>query len=271
MNKRKRERREYMMRREREIKDTEMEEKKNTIKEKIESNSKIPHGLKKEAASLLNEIIYDGKAEEEYRFPKAMVTTSRNPSSQLLYFSKNLSLVLNAEHFLRGQKCESEISDEAHNHGYTCVIIAHENRGRPVSLAVSYFPYGFTMRFTIVDYFLTQRSFSLGPKAYFVCDNMEGPVGKKVKEKISLLFPKCEDAKRVVSLVNRNENIAFRHYIIEKGLKISLNKSFGMDLKIYEIRKGTFEQEGEIEWVYKPFMNSRRTKEEIGCSMEELY
>ncbi|AFM99453.1 brix domain-containing protein [Encephalitozoon hellem ATCC 50504] len=266
MNRRKRERKEYLLRKERERLDKEMEEKKQRLGMALETNTKIPHEIRKDAAALLDEIIYEGKIEEEYRYPKVMVTTSRNPSSQLLHFSKQLSLVLDGENFIRGQLREEEISDVAHKHGYTCVIIVHENRGRPASLVISYFPFGPTMKFTIIDHFITRRAFPLSPKSYFVCDNMEGPIGKKIKERMALLFPQCSGAKRIVSLVNRNDTIAFRHYLIERGDKTTLNKSLGMDLKAYEIRKGTFEMDGEFEWAYKPYMNSRRTREEIGCT-----
>ncbi|KAL7348604.1 U3 small nucleolar ribonucleoprotein [Encephalitozoon intestinalis] len=269
MNRRKRERREYLLQKERERFDKEMEGKKQKLDEALESNTKIPHDIKKDAVTLLNEMIYEGKIEEEHRLPKIMVTTSRSPSSQLLHFSKHLSLVLNGENVIRGQLCEEEISDLAHKHEYTCVIIIHENRGRPSALAVSYFPFGPTMRFTIIDHFLTRRSHPLSPKMYFVCDNMEGPVGIKIKEKMALLFPRCDGAKRIVSLVNRNDTIAFRHYLIEKGDKTTLSKSLGMDLRAYEIRKGTFEVDGEFEWAYKPYMNSRRTREEIGRAPKE--
>ncbi|CAD26101.1 IMP4-LIKE U3 SMALL NUCLEOLAR RIBONUCLEOPROTEIN (snoRNP) [Encephalitozoon cuniculi GB-M1] len=269
MNRRKRERREYLLQKEREMLDKEAEEKKRRLGEALESNTKIPHEIRKDAPMLLDEIIYEGRIEEEHRLPKVMVTTSRSPSSQLLHFAKHLSLVLNGENFIRGQLREEEVSDVAHKYGYTCVIIVHENRGRPASLAVSYFPFGPTMRFTIIDHFLTRRAFPLAPKAYFVCDNMEGTVGIKIKEKMALLFPQCSRAKRIVSLVNRNDTIAFRHYLIENGDRTTLSKSLGMDLRAYEIRKGTFEMDGEFEWAYKPYMNSRRTREEIGCTSQK--
>lgn len=264
MNRRRRERKEYLQRKEREIREREASEKKQRLAQAMENNKKIPHDLRDDAASLVNEMIYEGGVEEEHRHPKVMVTTSRDPSSQLLCFSKQLALVLNGEHFMRGQMCEEEISKVAHQHEYTCVVLVYENRGRPTSLTVSYFPFGTTMRFTIVDHFMTRRTHPLAPRSYFVCDNMDGEVGAKIKKRLALLFPQCSDARRVVSVVNRNDTIAFRHYLIEKGERLGLDKNFGMDLRAYEIRRGTFEMDGEVEWVYKPYMNSRRTREEIG-------
>lgn len=266
MNRRRRERREYMVQKDRELMDKEMERKKQRVEAAVDANKKIPHSLRGDAAALLNEAIYEGGVEDEHRLPHAMVTTSRDPSSQLMHFSKQLALVLNAEHVMRGQMREEEISDSAQRHGYTCVLIVHENRGRPAGLVVSHFPFGPTMRFTIIDHFMGIRSSTVAPKAYFVCDNMDGEVGAKIKERLALLFPRCDDARRIVSLVNRNDTLALRHYFIEKDGKTVLKKSFGMDLKIYEIRRGTFEMEGDIEWVYKPHMSSRRTKEEIGTA-----
>lgn len=264
MNRRRRERKDYLIRREREMREEETKEKKIRLEKALEHNTKIPHDIRADGASLLNEMIYEGGIEEEHRLPKAMVTTSRNPSSQLLHFSKHLALILNAEHSMRGQMCEEEISEIAHKYEYTCVIILHENRGRPNALFVSYFPFGPTIKFTIIDHFITRRSLPLAPKVYFICDNMDGDVGLKIKSRLELLFPKCDHARRIVSLVNRSDVIAFRHYLIEKEAKVKLNKSFGMDLKAYEIRRGTFEAEGELDWVYKPYMSSRRTKEEVG-------
>jgi U3 small nucleolar ribonucleoprotein protein IMP4 len=265
MNRRRRERKEYLLRKELEQKEAEMAEKKNRIEESLDTNKKIPHGLRGQAGALLDEIIYEGKLEEISRPPKALVTTSREPSSQLLAFVKHISVVINAEHFARGKMSEEELSDTAHRHGYTHVILVHENKGRPSSMVISCYPYGPTLKFTIIDHFMTRRIAPFSPKVYFICDNLGSEVGLKIKERLSLLFPKVNDARRIVSLVNRNDIIAFRHFLIERGEALTLNKDFGMDLRLFEIRKGTFELDGELEWVYRPFINSAKSGERLAA------
>jgi U3 small nucleolar ribonucleoprotein protein IMP4 len=269
MNRRRRERKEYLLRRELEQREAEMVEKKKKIEESLDTGRKVPHSLRHEAGTLLSEIIYEGKVEEEFRPPKALVTTSRSPSSQLLAFAKRISVIINAEHLMRGKQPEEELSDMAHRHGYTHVILVHENRGRPSALTVSCYPYGPTLKFTIVDHFMSRRNIPFSPKVYFICDNLGSDVGLKVKQRLSLLFPRVDDARRIVSIVNRNDTIAFRHFLIEKEESLALAKDLGIDLKLFEIRKGTFEMDGEIEWVYRPFMNSMKNREELAAADTE--
>lgn len=251
---------EYLVRKEQEYKEKELEIKKSKVLDCLDSTTKLSHDLRKDGRNLVEEIIYNQKVEDvEYRLPKILVTTSKDPSSKLIQFAKHLSLILSAQHHIRGGMSEEELSDMAHKNNYTCLILVYENKGIPSTLTISSFPFGDTLRFKIHNFSQVNRLQNLGEKAYLVVDNLETDVGLKIKRQFSLFFPRCENAKRVLTLANRDERIAFRHYLISKGKKTELNLDFGCDLQLFEIRKGTFEQDGDIEWVYRPYLKSGKS------------
>jgi len=88
-----------------------------------------------------------------------------------------------------------------------------------------------------------------------VCDR----INSELKDLFGKMLPKNSKSRRVLSLSNVNDKIGFRHYIIVKNKRVELKQDLMIDLKLYEIRKGTFEQEGEIVWIYKPFVNSGKS------------
>lgn len=251
---------EYLLKKEQEYKEKELAIKKSKVMDCLDTNTKLSYDLRKEGKNVLEEIIYNQKVEErELRLPKIMVTTSKEPSSKLLQFTKHLSLILNAQHQIRGSLSEEEISETAHKNNYTCIILVYENKGVPSTLTISSFPFGDTIKFKISNFSQVNRLQNLGEKAYLVVDNLETEIGKKIKHQFSLFFPRCEGAKRILTLANKDERIAFRHYLIGKGKKTELGLDFGCDLQLFEVRKGTFDQDGDLEWVYRPYLKSGKS------------
>jgi hypothetical protein len=64
--------------------------------------------------------------------PKILITTSRDPSSRLQQFSKEMRLVFpNSQRINRGNHVMKEIVDACRANEVTDLIILHEHRGQP--------------------------------------------------------------------------------------------------------------------------------------------
>lgn len=84
--------------------------------------------------------------------PKALITTSRDPSSRLQQFAKELRLIFpNAQRINRGNHVLSEIVQACRSNDVTDLIIVHEHRGVPNGLVVSHFPHGPTAYFSLAN------------------------------------------------------------------------------------------------------------------------
>ncbi|KAF5140000.1 brix-domain-containing protein [Vairimorpha ceranae] len=249
-----RKKREYLLKKEEEYKNKEIENKKMRLQSHLDDTSKLSYDLRKEGKGLLDELIYDYKEEEIILYPKILVTTSKKPSSKLLEFSKHMSLIFNGLFFMRGRCTKEELSNIMHKNGYTSLILIYENKGTPSSLTISNFPFGNTFKFSIHGYNRC-KTVNLGEHCHLVCDR----INSELKDLFGKMLPKNSKSRRVLSLSNVNDKIGFRHYIIVKNKRVELKQDLMIDLKLYEIRKGTFEQEGEIVWIYKPFVNSGKS------------
>jgi U3 small nucleolar ribonucleoprotein protein IMP4 len=80
----------------------------------------------------LHELVDDEYARAGIEDPKVFLTTSRDPSSRLSQFCKELKLVFpNAERMNRGNHTTGQILDVCKTRGVTDIIIVHETRGEP--------------------------------------------------------------------------------------------------------------------------------------------
>ncbi|WUR03351.1 U3 small nucleolar ribonucleoprotein IMP4 [Vairimorpha necatrix] len=249
-----RKKKEYLLKKENESRQKEIENKKSRLKSHLNDTERLSHDLKKDGKDLLDEIIYENDEEETIPYPKILVTTSKNPSSKLLEFTKHISLIFNGIFQMRGQSTKEEISDMMFKSGFTSLIMIHENKGTPSSLIISNFPYGNTFKFSISNYTIC-RTINLGEYCHLVCDKLN----ENLKDLFSKMLPRYPTSRRILALSNVNDKIGFRHYLINKGKRVELKLDLGCDLRLYEIRKGTFEQDGEFEWIYKPFINSEKS------------
>lgn len=82
--------------------------------------------------------------------PKILITTSRDPSSRLQQFSKEMRLVFpNSQRINRGGHVMKEIVDACRANEVTDLVVLHEHRGQPDGMIVSHFPYGPTAYFSL--------------------------------------------------------------------------------------------------------------------------
>ena len=204
--------------------------------------------------------------------PKLLITTSRDPSSRLTQFAKELKLLFpNSQRLNRGGLVISELVDSCRSHGYTDLVIAHEHRGEPDGLVVCHLPYGPTAYFGIYN---TVLRHDIGDKGevgtvseafpHLIFDNFTSKLGTRVSNILKHLFPAPkEDSKRVLTFANREDFVSFRHHTYEmpRGAKSVELKERGprFEMKLYQIRLGTVDQaHAENEYMLRSYVRSAK-------------
>ncbi|CAL5221698.1 g3934 [Coccomyxa viridis] len=278
-------RREYLYRKSLEGKDREEYERKLKIRRALEEGKPIPTELRKDEQALRHNIeleddntavprshIDDEYAHAGERDPKVLITTSRDPSSRLTQFAKELKLVVpNAQRINRGGQIISELVNTCRNHDFTDIVIVHEHRGEPDGLVVCHLPYGPTAFFGIYNTVLRhdigeKKKVGTISEAYphLIVNHFSSKLGQRVGNILKYLFPAPkDDSKRVISFVNQSDYISFRHHTYEmpRGAKSVALTECGprFELKIYQIRLGTLDQaHAENEWVLRAYTRSAK-------------
>jgi U3 small nucleolar ribonucleoprotein protein IMP4 len=154
-------RREFIYRKSLEGKERELYEKKRKIRQCLEEGKAIPNELKQDEARLRNELALEdvetaengASADDEYknantRDPKVLVTTSRDPSSRLTQFVKEVKLLMpTAQRVNRGAQVLPDLVELCRSNDFTDLVMVHEHRGEPDGLVVSHMPFGPTAYF----------------------------------------------------------------------------------------------------------------------------
>jgi U3 small nucleolar ribonucleoprotein protein IMP4 len=135
-------RKEYLYRKSLEGKEAEQYEKKRKIRKALEEGKPIPTEVRAEEASLRREIALEDDntavprthIDDEYANagvipPKVLITTSRDPSSRLAQFAKELKLVFpNSQRLNRGGLVVKDLVESARAHEFTDIVVVHEHR-----------------------------------------------------------------------------------------------------------------------------------------------
>jgi len=270
-----------------EEKDKLVYEKKRKIKEALEQDKPIPTELKHESLSLRQEIALEDEKTQEIKThiddeyaragihdPKILLTTSRDPSSRLLQFAKELRLVFpNSQLVNRGRAVVKDLVDAARNNDFTDIIAVHEHRGEPDGLIVSHLPYGPTAFFglynCVLRHDLPEKPATV-PEAYphLVFHNFDTSLGRRVRDVLRFLFPvPKDDSRRVVTFSNDNDFISFRHHLFKRlGPKtVDLSEQGPrFEMRLYQLRLGTLDMtEAENEWILRPYMNTAKRQKKL--------
>ncbi|PKI82727.1 snoRNA-binding rRNA-processing protein imp4 [Malassezia vespertilionis] len=286
-----RERREYVYKKALESKQRQIYERKQKIREALASGKPLPPELRgAEAQELAKHLTLDAaqtepesSIDDEYARagqydPRILVTTSRNPSSRLSQFAKELRFVFpNSTRLNRGGYTMAELASAARANGMTDLVVVHEHRGVPDAMVVSHFPHGPTVLFSLHNVTLRHEvathSDSTVSEQYphLIFDGFGGRLGDRVRNVLRFLFPvPKEDAKRVMTFANTNDFISFRHHVFVASHREAHLAEVGprFDMRPYEIRQGTIEQkEADVEWVLRPFMNTARKRSQLAGSV----
>ncbi|KAL6053568.1 U3 small nucleolar ribonucleoprotein IMP4 [Balamuthia mandrillaris] len=282
-------RREYLYRKSLEGKEKEDYEKKQRLRQALQEGKAIPNDLLREQEALRAEIEMDDSRTEiprqliddEYaraavRDPKIFITTSRNPSSRLAQFAKEMRLVFpNATRMNRGGYVVKQLVEACRANEITDMIILHEHRGEPDGMIVSHLPYGPTAYFGIINCVLRhdiqEKTTMSQQNPHLIFHKFDSKLGERTQTILKHLFPvPKEDSTRTISFVNQNDFISFRHHLYKKeGHKEVQLKEIGprFELRLYQIKLGTVDMvEAENEWVLRPYLSNSRSKQHLSLS-----
>merc|ERR1712137_194072 len=277
-----RQRREYLYRKSLEGKEKVEYEKKQKLRKALAEGKEIPTELQDEVDRLSKQIQLENETsqklqsivDDEYancgiEDPTVFITTSRNPSSRLAQFAKEIRLVIpNAQIMNRGGHTISEIIATCKAKGVTDVIVLHETRGQPDGLIISHLPFGPTAFFGLSNCVLRHDIDNVAPLSlaypHLIFHNISTKLGERTSNILKYLFPVPKDeSKRVITFANDNDFISFRHHVYEKeGRDVELEEvGPRFEMKLYQIRLGTLDQEeADVEWALRPFMNTSRKR-----------
>ncbi|XP_074594764.1 U3 small nucleolar ribonucleoprotein IMP4 [Brevipalpus obovatus] len=280
-------RREYLFRKAVENQKRLVEERKQKIKDALENNTMIPTDLREGALSLnrVLELDDDGgeqvtsHEDDEYRWagvedPKIVVTTSRDPSSKLKQFAKEIKLIFpNSQRINRGNYEMKKLMEACRSNDVTDFIILHETRGKPDGMIISHLPFGPTAYFQLSNVVMRHDipNISKMSEAYphLIFNNFKSKLGQRVTNVLKHLFPvPKDDSKRIITFSNVEDFIVFRHHTHKKvDGEIELEECGPrFEMRLYQIKLGTLDQEdiAEIEWALKPYMQTAKKRKTLG-------
>ncbi|EGF81005.1 hypothetical protein BATDEDRAFT_88074 [Batrachochytrium dendrobatidis JAM81] len=275
-------RREYLYRKASESKDNLIYERKQQLKQAIEDGKPIPGDIRNDAEELRKDLVFDenqtaptNHIDDEYARagevdPKVLLTTSRDPSSRLTMFSKELKLMFpNSQRMNRGNYIIEDIVDACRKSDATDLIILHEHRGQPDGMVISHFPYGPTAYFTLHNVVLRHDIPDRGTVSeqfpHLIFENFNSKLGQRVQNILKYLFPvPKEDSKRVMTFANSSDYISYRHHVFYKvDGEIQLAEvGPRFEMRLYEIKQGTVDiKEADTEWVFRPYQRTAKKRD----------
>ena len=285
-----RQRKEYLFKKNEELKKKLIHEKKMKLKSAIEQEKPIPSELKKDSEELLKELEYeddntilpyntvdDEYSGNKYQEPKILLTTSRTPSQRLMQFLKEMRIVFpNSVRVNRGHTVIKDLVKICQDNEFSDLVILHENRGVPDGMIVSHMPFGPTIYFGLFNVVLRhdiREEVDTVSEAYphLIFDGFNSRLGDRITEIMKNLFPVPKlDSQRVLTFVNQDDYISFRHHTFTK--KKNTNKDSvdleevgpRFEMRPYQILLGTIDMpDANKEWVLRPYMNTFRKKKAI--------
>jgi U3 small nucleolar ribonucleoprotein protein IMP4 len=202
---------------------------------------------------------------------KIIITTSRNPSSSLLRFTKELKKIFPLSlRVNRGNKFLKSLISFCLTENATDLLLVYENRGNPSSLIISHLPSGPTVFFRLSNIIVNKfgkkehipRNFPL-----IVIENLNSPLGKRLSSIIRNLFPTpYTNSKNVVIFSGKDNVVTCKNYWFERkgNLKSDIlihQFSPSFDMFPFKISLGIlFEKKTEVEWSTNPFTNTFKKK-----------
>ncbi|KAH7110841.1 anticodon-binding protein [Dendryphion nanum] len=208
--------------------------------------------------------------------PRILVTTSRDPSSRLGTFAKEIRLLLPTSIRLnRGNLILPNLVSSATASGLSDLILLHEHRGTPTALTISHFPHGPTASFSLHNVVLradipnSARGTVSESYPHLIFDGFTTKLGQRVVTILKHLFPPRENnqkvGSRVVTFKNIEDAIEVRHHVFVRTSHQNVELAEvgpRMTMRLFEIRAGTLEsKEGDVEWHLNQFTRTSRKKD----------
>lgn len=289
-----RERRDYLYRRALLLRDAEISEKRAKLRAALASGKPLDPTIANDKA-LRKDYQYDESAPElttneqldlddEYAQlsgivePRVLVTTSRDPSSRLASFAKEIRLLLpTAVRLNRGKQILPDLVQSAKSAGLSDLILLHEHRGTPTAMTLSHFPHGPTISFSLHNVVLRHdipgsvRGTVSESYPHLIFDGFSTRLGERVVKILKHAFPPREAitarnkiGSRVVTFKNIDDSIEVRHHVFVRTGYDSVELSEvgpRMTMKVFEIRGGTLEnKDGDVEWHLSQYTRTAKKK-----------
>ncbi|GMI03360.1 hypothetical protein TrLO_g13988 [Triparma laevis f. longispina] len=278
-----RQRREYLYRKSIESQQSSTLDSKRKLIEASESGKSIPTEIRNDYDALKKTVDAEDVATEhgvktiddEYATlglydPRVCVTTSREPSSRLKQFSKEINLIVpNAQRINRGGYRVDELVNAAKEADFTDIIVLQETRGEPDGLVISHLPLGPTAFFSLSGTVLRHDIEGVGSMSevypHVLLDGFASKLGERIGNVLKAIFPVPKpDSKRVITFHNDNDFISMRHHMYAKsGMdKVALSEvGPRFEMRLYQLRLGTLEmKEAEMEYVLRPYQNTGKKR-----------
>ncbi|KAL2758217.1 hypothetical protein ACRALDRAFT_1040266 [Sodiomyces alcalophilus JCM 7366] len=286
-----RQRRDYLYRKALQLKEAETSEKRAKLREALASGKPLDPSIAKDKA-LRKDYQYDESRDvegaevmdidDEYSVtsglsdPRILVTTSRDPSSKLSAFSKEIRLLLPTSVRLnRGNLILPDLVRSCQSNSLSDIVLLHEHRGNPTGLTVSHLPNGPTVSFSLHNVVLMHdmpRSGTIS-EAYphLIFEGFTSRLGQRIVTVLKHLFPprepitsKTKIGNRVVTFVNNDDSIEVRHHVFVRTSYDSVELAEvgpRMTMRPFEIRAGTLEnKDGDVEWHLSQYTRTGRKK-----------
>lgn len=205
--------------------------------------------------------------------PKILISTSRNPSSRLTQFAKELKLVFpGSVRINRGNHVLQELTETCKQHQATDLILVHETRGQPDGLIVSHMPFGPTAYFSLSNVVPRHDVEDVGTMSlqnpHLIFNNFSTKLGERVTTILKYLFPPSkEENSRIITFSNEDDFISFRHHTFKKSGKDDVELTEvgpRFEMQLYQIKLGTVEMiDAETEWVLRPYMRTAKKRKAL--------
>ncbi|CAB3410788.1 unnamed protein product [Caenorhabditis bovis] len=281
-------RREYIFRKSLEEKQRGLEEKREKIREALENNTKIDYNHRKDAIELAKGADWGGQVygiDDEYRWagaqdPKIVITTSRDPSSRLKMFSKEMRLVFpNSQRINRGHYDVKQLVQACRAQDTTDLIVLTETRGNPDGMIVCHLSFGPTAFFSLTNVVMRHDIPNCGTMSeqypHLIFNKLDSKLGKRFTTILKHLFPVPKpDSHRVMTFSNTNDYISFRHHVYKTDASGEIELSEvgpRFELKPYQIKLGTLENlaAAEDEWVLRSYTNTARKRNYLSIAQDD--
>ncbi|KAF1956361.1 Brix-domain-containing protein [Byssothecium circinans] len=288
-----RERRDYIYRRALTLRDAELQSKRAALKASLATGKPLSKEVADDEelrkAYKYDESRADRTVEEELGLddeynqlsgvvdPRVLVTTSRDPSSRLSTFAKEIRLLLPTSIRLnRGNLILTNLVGSAVSSGLSDIILLHEHRGTPTALTISHFPHGPTASFSLHNVVLradipnASRGTVSESYPHLIFDGFTTKRGERVIQILKHLFPPRDTSNpkagnRVVTFKNIEDTIEVRHHVyVRTGYQTVELAEVGprMSMRLFEIRAGTLDnKEGDVEWHLNQYTRTGKKKD----------
>lgn len=207
--------------------------------------------------------------------PRVLITTSRDPSSKLMQFAKEMRLFFPTSIRLnRGNIVIPHLAASCRSSDISDLIVLHEHRGTPTSITVSHFPHGPTASFSLHNVVLrhdipdSMRGTVSEAYPHLIFEGFKTPLGKRVVSILKHLFPPGvkKDSSRVITFsVAEGDFISVRqHVYVKTGYKDVELAEVGprFEMRLFEIKLGTVDNKtADHEWRLATYTRTARKRE----------